>query len=108
MALARMGFEDDLQRLMEERGMSRAALAEAMDAKPPYISKLLNGTGGNFTLKTLVKLARALGALVEVRLVADGRETIRVMTVEEARAFDDRREAEASRRTEDEQLASAV
>ncbi len=108
MALSRMGFEDDLHRLMEEQEMSRSALATAIEATPPYISKLLNGNGGNFTLRTLVKLARALKALVEIRLIADGREVVRVMTIEEARELDDRHEEALGNRNYEEVLAPVV
>ncbi|MGH7339824.1 MAG: helix-turn-helix domain-containing protein [Candidatus Rokuibacteriota bacterium] len=87
-----MGFEDDLHRLMEEKEVSRTALAKAIDASPAYISQLLNGAGGNFTLKTMAKLACALDALVQIRLVLDGNEVVRVMSIEEARHFDDRKE----------------
>lgn len=96
MSFARMGFEDDLHRLMEEKEVSRTALAKAIDASPAYISQLLNGAGGNFTLKTMTKLARALDALVQIRLVLDGSEVVRVMSVEEARHFDDRKERESA------------
>lgn len=92
MALARMGFEDDLHRLMDEQGVSRTTLASEIEASPPYVSKLLNGAGGNFTLKTMAKLARALDALVQIRLTKDGREVVRVMDIQEARDFDSRRE----------------
>lgn len=94
LSLARMGFEDDLHRLMAEKEVSRTKLAKAIDASVPYISQLLNGAGGNFTLKTMVKLARALDALVQVRLVLDGREVVRVMSINEARDLDDRRQEE--------------
>lgn len=99
MALARMGFEDDLHRLIDDKEERRSRLAKAVGASPPYISKLLNGSGGNFTIKTMVKLARALDALVQIRLTLDGREVVRVMSVEEAREFDDKREAEVESET---------
>lgn len=45
---------------MDEKNVNRSALAEKMNASPAYITKILQGSS-NFTLRTLLKLADALG-----------------------------------------------
>ena len=87
--LALMSFESDLYRLMDQEGMSRADLAKALRCNRAYISKLLNGEKKNPQIMTLVKLARALHSKVQVRMVRDGSEVLRVMDIETAGKFDD-------------------
>ena len=82
--LARMGFEEDLARLMEKKGILKADLAKAMGASPPFVTRALNGTG-NFQLKTMAKFARAVGAVLEVRLADEESEVVRVVEVETAK-----------------------
>lgn len=60
-------FTEALSRWMEEREISQAELAAVLGVSPPYISKVLRGNV-NFTLATMTKLARALGAEVHVAL----------------------------------------
>ncbi len=87
--VARVGFEEDLHRLMERAGINRAELAEAAGVSPAFVSKVLNGSN-NYTLKTMAKLARAVGAVLQVRLVDEDREVVRVVRPEEAAWLDDR------------------
>lgn len=58
-------FTEALSRRMEEQGLSRAELARRLGTSQAYVTKVLRGNV-NFTLATLVKLARAVGG--EVRL----------------------------------------
>ena len=58
-------FTEALARRMEEQGVSRAELARRLGTSQAYVTKVLRGNV-NFTLATLVKLARAVEA--EVRL----------------------------------------
>lgn len=88
--VARMGFENDFNRLFDELGLSRTELARRMDCTPAYVSKLLNGTAGNFQLETMAKWARAIDAIVQIRLIKEGAEVVRVMDYESARALDDK------------------
>jgi transcriptional regulator with XRE-family HTH domain len=60
-------FTEELSRWMEARGISQAELAAAIGASQPYVSKVLKGNV-NFTLATLTKLARAVGAMVHIQL----------------------------------------
>lgn len=65
--LAIIEFTEDLSRWMEAKNISQAELAEAAGVSQPYISKVLKGNV-NFTLATMTKLARAVGAVVRIQL----------------------------------------
>ena len=88
-SVARMGFENDFNRLFDELGISRAELANRVDSSPAYVSKVLNGTAANFQLSTMAKWARAIGAVVQIRVVQEGKEVVRVVDYETARMLDD-------------------
>jgi transcriptional regulator with XRE-family HTH domain len=60
-------FTEDLCERMDRQGMSRADLARQIGVSRGYITKVLRGSG-NVTLETMVKLARAVGGELEVRL----------------------------------------
>ena len=60
-------FTEDVVREMERQGMTRTALAQRLGATPAYVTKLLRGKV-NFTLATMVRLARALNAEIHVQL----------------------------------------
>jgi len=87
--LARVGFEDDLHRLMTSARINRTELAEAADVSPAFVSKVLNGST-NYTLKTMAKLARAVGGVLQVRLTTEDTEVVRVVSPEMAAWLDDR------------------
>lgn len=53
---------------MEEADISRSELARRLGTSPAYVTKILRGTA-NFTLASLVKLARAVGMELEVSFV---------------------------------------
>ncbi len=52
-------FTEDLCRLMEQRGVSKAELARHMGSSPAYVTKVLRGNT-NFTIESMVRIARAL------------------------------------------------
>ena len=60
-------FTEDVVREMERQGMTRTVLAQKLGVTPAYITKLLRGKV-NFTLATMVRLARALSSEVHVQL----------------------------------------
>jgi transcriptional regulator with XRE-family HTH domain len=62
-----LAFTEDVVREMERQGMSRAELARRLGATPAYVTKILRGKV-NFTLATMVRLARALGGELQVQL----------------------------------------
>lgn len=60
-------FTEDVCRLMDEQGVSRAELARRLGTSRAYFTKLLGGDA-NFTLETMTKVAMALGAAVHVHV----------------------------------------
>lgn len=87
MTLARLGFEEDLARLMNKKKILKSDLAKNAEVSPPFITKVLSGTN-NYTLKTMAKLARAVDAVLEIRLADENGEAVRVVDYETARALD--------------------
>lgn len=59
--LHKLVFADELLRIMKSQGISRTELARRMDSSPSRITSLLSGTN-NFTIETMVRAARAVGA----------------------------------------------
>ncbi len=60
-------FAGQITRVIAERGLSRADLARRVGVKPSYVTKVLKGDG-NYTIKTMVKIAHALGYRADVIL----------------------------------------
>ncbi len=54
-------FVEELLEIMKAQGVSRAELARRMGARPSRITAMLTGTS-NFTIETMVRAARAVGA----------------------------------------------
>lgn len=59
--LQKLLFVEELLGIMKKQGISRAELARRMDARPSRITSMLTGTN-NFTIETMVRAARAVGA----------------------------------------------
>ncbi len=68
LAGAILEFTEDVVREMDRQGINRTELARRLGSTPAYVTKILRGKV-NFTLGTMVKLARALGSEVHVGLV---------------------------------------
>lgn len=66
-------FTENLHRLTEEMGVSRSELARRLGTSPAYVTKIFRGDV-NFTVETMVKLARAIGYGLELRLVSSGKD----------------------------------
>jgi transcriptional regulator with XRE-family HTH domain len=64
-------FTESLTRLMEQEGVSRAQLARRLGVSPAYVTKMLRGNA-NFTMRSMVKAARALQASFRPRLKRRG------------------------------------
>jgi len=62
-----LDFTEALYGAMEEEGVTRAELARRLGTSQAYITRVLGGHA-NFTLKTMAKLALALGLQLEVGL----------------------------------------
>lgn len=84
MSLARMEFVSDVVRIMKEDAISRSEIGRRMETSQPYVSKALNGDK-NFTLKTMIKFAQALGVALHVRLTKPG-EVVRVLKASDVSA----------------------
>lgn len=64
---ASLDFTIQLARLMENKGVSKAELARKIGKSPAYVTKLLNGYN-NYTIGTMVKIARSIGGSVHIRV----------------------------------------
>ena len=62
-----LDFTEALYAAMEEQGVTRAELARRLGTSQAYVTRVLSGQA-NFTLKTMSKLALALGMQLEVGL----------------------------------------
>lgn len=60
-------FTMQLHNLMQEQGLSKTELANRIQASQPYITRILKGQD-NLTIATMVKLAKAVGATVQISL----------------------------------------
>jgi plasmid maintenance system antidote protein VapI len=58
----------ELLGLMEEQGITRAELARRMEVQPARVTSMLTGAN-NFTIETLVRAGRAVGADIELHFV---------------------------------------
>jgi DNA-binding XRE family transcriptional regulator len=63
-----MSIEQDLIALRQERGLSQRALAALVGVKQPVIARIESGKARNLELKTVVRIATALGARVKISL----------------------------------------
>lgn len=63
-----MSIEQDLIALRRERGLSQRALADLVGVKQPVIARIESGKARNLELKTVVRIAAALGARVKILL----------------------------------------
>src|SRR5262245_9674949 len=88
-------FTESLVREMERQGITRVELARRLGASPAYVTKILRGKV-NFTLATMVRLARAVGTELHVQLgpaqaaakpIPDYRGLIRVPDADKADAW---------------------
>ena len=61
-------IEQDITTLRQKRGWSQSKLAAEAGVKQPYIAKLESGNFKNIELRTLVRVATALKASLEIRL----------------------------------------
>lgn len=66
-------FLDDVARLMEANGINQAELARRLKASPAHVSKILSGRA-NLTVSTLLKISKALGAPMLLRLATGDEE----------------------------------
>ena len=68
-----LDFTEDLYRLMQEKKITKSELARRIKTSPAYITKVLRGNA-NFTLKTMIRLTRAVGGNLHIQVAPDERE----------------------------------
>jgi transcriptional regulator with XRE-family HTH domain len=73
LAGAILEFTEAIVREMERQGISRTDLARRLGTTPAYVTKILRGKV-NFTLATMMRLARALDSEMHVQLVGPAEE----------------------------------
>lgn len=66
-------INEEICRLMHEQGLNRSDLANRLGVKRQFITKILNGNP-NLTLLTLVKIAVALGAKLNIQFLSKATE----------------------------------
>jgi len=65
-----LDFTENIYRLMEQKKISKADLAKALQVSPAYVTKILKGNV-NFTLETMVRLARAVGGRLHTHVAPE-------------------------------------
>jgi len=73
--LAIIKFSEEVCQLMEKQGVSRAELARRLNKSQAWVTKLLGGSN-NFTLETMVRVSRALGGELNVRVQPEGTQAV--------------------------------
>ncbi|QCB46621.1 helix-turn-helix transcriptional regulator [Hydrogenophaga sp. PAMC20947] len=68
---AKLGFALALEKWRRRSEMSNTELAEKVGSSPAYMTKVFRGDT-NFTIETMVKLARACGGRLEIQIVETG------------------------------------
>lgn len=63
-------FTEELNRIAQLEGVSRAELARRLGTSAAYVTKVFRGDL-NFTVESMVRLARAVGARVHIQLALD-------------------------------------
>ncbi|MCA1568579.1 MAG: helix-turn-helix transcriptional regulator [Acidobacteria bacterium] len=62
-------IEQDIASLRQKRGWSQSKLAARAGVSQPFIAKLESGNFKNIELKTLVRIAAALDASLEINMI---------------------------------------
>jgi len=57
--LSKLEFTEEMLARMKERGIKKSQLASILGAKPAFVTRLVSGHN-NFTIATMVRVARAL------------------------------------------------
>lgn len=72
--LAELEIEQDIVSLRQQLGLTQSELATIAGVSQPFIAKLESGRAVNIELRTLVRIATALGAQVDARIRMPGAE----------------------------------
>ncbi len=69
--LAILDYTTEVVQRMKSLNVSKTELARRLDVAPAYVSKLIGGSN-NFTLRTMVRVARALSSELRFHLQPEG------------------------------------
>ncbi len=72
-AYAKLDFTEDIYRLMLEDKKTKADLAKELGVSAPYITKIFRGKA-TFTIETMVRLARVVGARLHIHVAHEEKE----------------------------------
>lgn len=64
----KLDFSISLEKRRKNAGLSYADLAKKIGTSPAYVSKIFRGDA-NFTIESMVKLSRATGGKVDLRII---------------------------------------
>jgi transcriptional regulator with XRE-family HTH domain len=64
---AKLHFSIELNRFFKQSGLAKKDLADKIKTSPAYITKVFRGDA-NFTIETMVKLARAVDGELQIRI----------------------------------------
>jgi len=67
---AKYDFIEEIGHGLQSNGLNKRQFAEKLGTSPAYITKILGGDT-NFTLSSMVKIARRLGKQLQVKLVEE-------------------------------------
>ena len=62
-----LDFTENIYRLMIQKKMTKTDLAKKLGVSPAYMTKIFRGNA-NFTIETMVRLARAVDGRVEIKV----------------------------------------
>lgn len=71
--LNELTVEQDISKLRRDLGLTQKEVAKLAGLEQPHIAKLELGKSKNFEIKTLIRVAAALGAAVEIHVVPNAR-----------------------------------
>jgi len=81
--LGKLEFTEEMLARMKERGISKGQLAVRLQAKPAFITRLVSGHN-NFTIETMVRVARALDCEFRCHLQPTGTKACWINVLKEA------------------------
>jgi plasmid maintenance system antidote protein VapI len=67
---AKVEFAVAMERIMQQAGLNKSALAVRLGTSPAYITKVLRGDA-NLTINSMVKLARAAGGSLHIHVAKE-------------------------------------
>jgi transcriptional regulator with XRE-family HTH domain len=65
-------FTSDIYSEMKRQGKTKADIARIIGSSPAHVSQIFNGNA-NFTIKSMVKLSRALNCRLHIKAVHDNK-----------------------------------